>query len=84
MGEAGAVGEKRGRGKGLMLPGLKEARLDAGLSQEDLEQETSKLGKRVYQPTIAALENLQRGAQHRNARVLAQALGTTVRELRRG
>jgi transcriptional regulator with XRE-family HTH domain len=71
--------EKRTRGKGIILAGLKDARENAGLSLRELEAAT---GRRVYQSTISDLENLRRGAQPRTARKLAEALGVTVKDLR--
>lgn len=71
--------EKRTRGRGIMLAGLKDARENAGLSLRELEAAT---GRGVYQSTISDLENLRRGAQPRTARKLAEALDVTVKDLR--
>ncbi len=71
--------QRRSRGKGIMLPGLKRAREDAGLSLRELEAATN---RGVYASTISDLENLRRGAQPRTARKLAEALGVTVKDLR--
>lgn len=77
--------KRRGRGRGIMLPGLRNARENAGISLEQLEELTAeKGGKRVYKSTISELENLHRGAQGRNAQALAAALDTSVRALRTG
>lgn len=82
MGETGEGTRPKGRGRGIMLPGLRNAREDAGLSQEALEEATRVAGRRVYASTISELENLKRGAHGRTALVLAEALGVGVRELR--
>lgn len=77
--------KRRGRGRGIMLLGLKDAREDAGQTLEELEELTASGGvKRVYASTISELENLHRGAQGRTVRALAEALGTSVRRLRTG
>lgn len=76
--------EKRTRGKGTMLPGLKDAREDAGLSLRELEEATREAAHVVYASTISEVENGRRGAHPRTARALAEALGVTVKELRRG
>ena len=71
--------EKRTRGKGMPLPGLRRAREDAGMSQRELEAATN---REVYRSTIGELEGMRRGAQPRTARKLADALGVTVKDLR--
>lgn len=71
-------GERRTRGRGIMLPGLRNAREDAGLSLRELEERAG-----VPSATISKLELQHRGAQPRTARALAAALGVEVRELRR-
>ena len=71
--------QRRTRGKGIMLPGLKRAREDAGLSLRELEAATN---RGVYASTISDLENQRRGAQPRTARKLAETLGVTVKDLR--
>ena len=76
--------EKKTRGKGTMLPGLKDAREDAGLSLRELEDATRRIDNTVYSSTISEVENLRRGVQPRTARTLAQVLGVTVKELRSG
>lgn len=72
-----AVEEKRTRGSGIMLYGLREARRDAGLTLRELEESSG-----VRLATISKLELERRGAAGRTARALAEALQTTVKELR--
>ncbi len=79
-----ATTQKKTRGKGTMLPGLKDARENAGLSLRELEEATREAGNTVYASTISEVENQRRGAQPRTARTLAQALRVTVKELRSG
>lgn len=79
-----ATAQKNTRGKGIMLPGLKDARENAGLSLRELEEATREARNTVYASTISEVENQQRGVQPRTARTLAEALGLTVKELRSG
>ena len=72
-------GERRTRGPGIMLPCLKRAREDAGLSLRELGKEAS-----IPPATISKLELGHRGAQGRTARALAAALSLSVKELREG
>ncbi|CAN5904239.1 hypothetical protein BH23ACT11_BH23ACT11_03670 [soil metagenome] len=74
--------KRRGRGKGILLGGLRGARENAGMTLQELEEATVAAGRRVYRSTISALELGRRGAQPRTARVLARVLGVSVRELR--
>ncbi len=78
--------DRKGRGRGIVLAGLREARYDAGLTLEQLSAKTAEQegGKKVHASTISELENLKHGAQSRTARALADALDVSVRELRRG
>jgi transcriptional regulator with XRE-family HTH domain len=58
---------------------LREARLDAGLSQEDLHRRTG-----VSRDTISKMETGDRPNPHpRTLRKLAQALGVSVADIRR-
>lgn len=79
-----ATTQRQTRGKGTMLPRLKNAREDAGLSLRELEEATREAGSTVYASTISEVENGRRGVQPRTARALAQALGVKVKELRSG
>lgn len=63
---------------GIMLAGLKEARIDAGLSLRELGGRTG-----IDYSLISKLERLRHGAQPRTARKLADSLGVEVRDLRR-
>lgn len=74
--------ERKGQGRGILLPGLRDAREDMGISQMELEAATAREGRKVYASTISELEGGRRGAHGRTARVLAQALGVSVRDLR--
>lgn len=67
---------KRTRGRGIMLQNLKRTRERKGLSLRELEEKSG-----VYRSTISELENLERGAQGRNVRKLADALGVETDEL---
>ena len=67
---------KRTRGRGIMLQNLKRTRERKGLSLRELEEKSG-----VYRSTISELENLDRGAQGRNVRKLADALGVETDEL---
>ena len=71
-----ATGEKKTRGGGIMLPGLKRARERAGLSLRELSDASG-----MDYSMISKLENLRRGAQGRNVRRLAEALGVTPADL---
>ncbi len=70
--------------RGFLLHGLRRCREDAGLSLRELSDATASVRgeKRVYRSTIWDAENLRRGVQPRTARVLAKALGVSVRDLR--
>lgn len=63
---------------GIILAGLKEARIDAGLSLRELGERTG-----IDYSLISKLERLRHGAQPRTARKLADSLGVEVRDLRR-
>ena len=82
------AGRGAGRGpvttRGSALRGLKRERLDAGMSLKNVEAATRRGSEKVvYASTVSELENLHRGAQPSTARALAQALGVTVKDLRR-
>lgn len=62
----------------MQLPGLKNARIDAGYSLRALEELSG-----VHAASISKLELLHNGAQPRTARKLADALDVEVRDLRR-
>ena len=70
-------GQRRTRGGGIMLAGLREARQDAGLTLRELSEASG-----VPLATISKLELGRRGAVGKTTRALAQALGVEVRELR--
>ncbi len=82
-GVEGGSGEVRrnaaGRGKGILLPGLRGAREEAGRTIRELEAESG-----VARSTIHALEKGERGAQGRTIKALAQALGVSARRLTTG
>lgn len=59
-----------------MLPNLKQTRERKGLSLRELQEKSG-----VYRSTISELENLDRGAQGRNVRKLADALEVETDEL---
>lgn len=67
---------KRTRGRGIMLPNLKKTRERKGLSLRELQAKSG-----VYKSTIGELENMDRGAQGRIVRKLADALGVETDEL---
>lgn len=69
-------GGRRGRGKGIELPGLKKARTRKGLTVQELKDRTG-----IAASTIVGLENLNRGAQGRTLRKLAEALEVETDEL---
>jgi DNA-binding XRE family transcriptional regulator len=60
---------KHPNARGLMLPGLRAARIAEGLSQRDLAERTG-----ASQRTIRELENQQRGAYPKTIRRLSKAL----------
>lgn len=68
--------ESPGRGKGIMLPGLKHHRHRAGLTLRELEQKSG-----VKYSIISELENGRRGGQGRTVRRLAEALEVTPADL---
>lgn len=68
--------ERRTRGKGIMLKNLRRARERKGLSLRELEAMSG-----VYRSTINELELLDRGAQGRTVRKLAEALGVETEDL---
>jgi transcriptional regulator with XRE-family HTH domain len=57
---------------------MREARLDSGLSQEELHQATG-----VSRDTISRIEGGTRNPHPRTLRKIAQALGVTVADLRK-
>lgn len=65
-----------GRGKGIMLPGLKHERHRAGLTLRELERSSG-----VKYSIISELENGRRGGQGRTVRRLAEALEVTTADL---
>lgn len=67
---------RRKRGRGIMLPNLKQERERKGMSLRDLEAESG-----VVRSTINRLENLDHGAQGRTVRKLADALSVTPADL---
>lgn len=67
----------------IALPGLRNARQNAGWSIRDLETETEKSGKKVYRSTISDLELGHRGAHPRTARKLADVLRVQIVDLRK-
>ena len=67
---------RRGRGRGMELPGLKKARTRKGLTVQELKDRTG-----IAASTIVGLENLNRGAQGRTLRKLAEALEVETEEL---
>ncbi len=73
---------KRTRSGGIVLQGLRDARIDAGLTLVELSQKTAENGDKVFASTISELENMHRGAQARTVRALAAALDVSIRELR--
>ncbi len=70
------TGNRRTRGRGIMLPNLKQTRERKGLSLRELQEQSG-----VYRSTINGLENLDHGAQGRIVRKLADALGVETDEL---
>jgi transcriptional regulator with XRE-family HTH domain len=68
--------ERRTRGKGIMLRNLRRVRERKGLSLRELEAMSG-----VYRSTINELELLDRGAQGRTVRKLAEALGVEAEDL---
>lgn len=68
--------DRRIRGRGIMLRNLKRTRERKGLSLRELETKSG-----VYRSTINELELLDRGAQGRTVRKLAEALGVNTEEL---
>lgn len=70
--------KSRARGKGIMLLGLRREREDAGYALRELGELAN-----VPAATISKLELGHRGAQGRTARALAEALGVSVKDLRR-
>lgn len=74
-GIGGTVG---GRGRGIRLPGLRDARTEAGYSMRRLEAESG-----VSRSTIWHLELGERGAQSRTVERLAKTIGVPVRALTR-
>lgn len=75
---------QRRRTTGSWLPGLRRARLNAGLTLKELERRTDEQGMKVYKATISELENERRGAYPRTAYALARALGVEVERLMGG
>lgn len=67
---------RRGRGRGAELPGLRQARARQGLSMEELKERTG-----IAVSTISELESGHRGAQGRTVRKLADALKVTPADL---
>ena len=76
--EGGIGGTVGGRGRGIRLPGLKDARTEAGYSMRRLEAESG-----VSRSTIWHLELGERGAQSRTVERLAKTIGVPVRALTR-
>ena len=75
--------KKRGSRAFVPLPGLRRERQDAGLSMRGLSDLTArKHGKRVHLSAIADLEAGRRGALPRTAKLLADALGVSIKKLR--
>jgi transcriptional regulator with XRE-family HTH domain len=68
--------ERRTRGRGIMLKNLRRIRERKGLSLRELEAKSG-----VYRSTINELELLDRGAQGRTVRKLADALGVSTDDL---
>lgn len=68
--------QRRGRGKGIELPGLRKARARRGLTIQELKDRTG-----IAASTIVGLENLDRGAQGRTLRTLAEALDVETEDL---
>jgi transcriptional regulator with XRE-family HTH domain len=70
--------KESGRGRGILVPGLHRARIDAGYSMRRLEADSG-----VARSTIYRLELGERGAQRRTLQTLAGALGVPLRALTR-
>ncbi len=68
--------ERRTRGRGIMLKNLRRIRERKGLSLRELEAKSG-----VYRSTINELELLDRGAQGRTVRKLADTLGVSTEDL---
>lgn len=62
----------------MWLPGLARVREERGLSIRELADEAG-----VSPDTVWRLETLRRAAEPKTRRKIAEALGTTIRELRR-
>lgn len=71
-----------GQRQTLLLRGLRDARLNAGLSLNELSQRTADLGTRLHTGTLSELENGRRSAHPKTARRLADTLGVSIRQLR--
>ncbi len=70
--------------RGIMLPGLLEARHSAALSLRELSEKSGKdKGRKIDQSTISEIERGIRAAQPRTARRLAELLKVEVDDLRR-
>lgn len=76
--QAQGLETKNGRGRGIMLPGLRRARTDAGYSIRGLQ-----VASGVPRSTISLIERGKSGAQSRTVHRLAEALDVEMPSLTR-